>query len=363
MRKRIKYIESLEEFNKILHIANTHTNLIKGNYEAIKYKYKASLATHSCYEDKFVTIELTTQYYEWKPGRYIPTTYIFRKDGEYKVVMKGSDCYMISQRYYKAPDYRKEKEIIANIGINKKGSFMSSASPLVGFNSKFDNSEHEVYIYDLNSAYAVQLMNKLPDTEEYRLYSIVNKNQVGFMFDGQLTMVTKPGLYADIVFNIVESPYKEFARKYYDMKKNATNKQDKLKAKNMLNLTVGYWQRTNPFLRAYVVHSCNNYIKSLIDENTCMWNTDAIYSIVPRHDLELGDDIGQWKLEYSGTFRQKGNNYQKVDKKDTAYRGTPKRWFNIDWNILKDKVPTTGNVYELDEDLMKVIEVEEYYGL
>lgn len=357
MKKRIKYVESVEEFNKILQVANSYTNLIEGSYDTLKYAYKASLATHSCYEDKQVEISVTTQYYEWKPGKYIPTTYIFRKDGEYKIVMKGADCYMLAQRYYKSPDYRWEKEIINNIGVNEKGSFSYSASPLVGYSKQFNNTEHDVYIYDLNSAYAVQLMGKLPNTEEYSLYKQVGENQVGFMFDEQLTMVNKPGLYADIVFDLIDSPYKEFARKYYDMKRYAKDKYEKLKAKNILNLTVGYWQRTNPFLRAYVVHSCNNYIKSLIDENTCMWNTDAIYSIVPRPDLELGNDIGQWKLEYSGRFRQKGNNYQKLDKEDTSYRGIPKKWFSTDWNILKDEIPKTGNIYKLDKDLMQIVEV------
>ena len=360
MKKRKVFVETVEEFNEILNQANKRSNLIECTYEKLKEVYKVSLSTHSCYSDNQVNIEITTQFYNLKRGKGLkPTTYIFRKDGDYKIVSDGADCYMISQRYYKAPDYRKEKEIVESLGgFTDKGSFMYSASPLVGFNSKFNNTEHDVYIYDLNSAYAVQLMNKLPDTEEYRLYSIVKKDQVGFMFDEQLTMITQPGMYADIVFDLIDSPLKRFARKYYDMKRYATNKLDKLKAKSMLNLTVGYWQRTNPFLRAYVVHSCNNYIKSLIDENTCMWNTDAIYSVVPRPDLELGNDIGQFKLEYQGLFRQKNNNYQKISKEDTTYRGVPKKWFSADWNILKDDIPKTGNIYRLDKDLMQVVEVE-----
>lgn len=360
MRKRKVYIETVEEFNEILNQANRCSNLVECTYEQLKEVYKVSLSTHSCYSDNQVNVEITTQFYNLKSGKgFKPTTYVFRKDGDYKVVSDGADCYMLSQRYYKVPNYREEKEIVESLGgFTDKGSFKASARPLVGYSTKFNNTEHDVYIYDLNSAYAVQLMDKLPNTMVYYMYKRLHENQVGFMFDEQLTMITQPGMYADIVFDLIDSPLKGFARKYYDMKRYAKNKHEKLKAKNMLNLTVGYWQRTNPFLRAYVVHSCNNFIKSLIDENTCMWNTDAIYSIVPRPDLELGNDIGQFKLEYQGLFRQKGDNYQKVSKEDTSYRGIPKKWFSTDWNILKDEIPRTGNIYRLDKDLMQLVEVE-----
>lgn len=359
MRKRKQYVETLEEFNEILMAAYNRSNLMNCTYEQLRYVHKVSLATHSCYQDKQVTIEVTTQFYDIKRGEGLkPTTYIFRKDGQYKLVMDGSSCFMIAQKYYKVPDFRDNKEIVDNIGISEKGSFIGSASPIVGYNRKYDSTEHDVYVYDLNSAYAVQLMNKLPNTEKYVLYGrIENDNQVGFLFDSQLTMIKSKGLYADIIFDLVDSPYKTFARKYYDMKKGAKSIREKLKAKNILNLSVGYWQRINPFLRAYVVHSCNNYIKSLIDENTCMWNTDAIYSTKERPDLELGDDIGQFKLEYKGKFRQKGNNYQKVDSVDISYRGIPKSWFGVyeDWNILTDGLPTGGNMYRLDTDIMQIV--------
>lgn len=195
-------------------------------------------------------------------------------------------------------------------------------------------------------------MKQLPDTSHYEKYAVVGKNQVGFDIDNnEIKMFKQEGLTCQFVFDLMDSPLKHFARKYYDIKRSAPKGSlEREKAKAILNLTVGMWQKYNPFLRAYVVLSCNEYIESLLDENSTMWNTDAIYSTVERPDLEIGTDVGQWKLEYKGLFRQVGCNYQKVGTHETSYRHVPKTWFKKNWNILTDELPTeTSNIYYIDK--------------
>ena len=36
------------------------------------------------------------------------------------------------------------------------------------------------------------------------------------------------------------------------------------------------------------------------------------------------------------------------------HRGVPKTWFKKGWDILKDELPKTGNLYYLDHDKLKV---------
>ena len=124
------------------------------------------------------------------------------------------------------------------------------------------------------------------------------------------------------------------------------------KAKDMLNLPIGYAQRKNPFFRSFVVNICNEYIQSKIDTNTVLYNTDSIYSLTPRDDLILGKYIGAFKLEVQNNFKYIGNNYQFGDEIPT-YRGIPKSWFRSfevmtgrKWDILTDYVPVRLNKYK-----------------
>ena len=356
IKNRTRFILDKDEFNKILQATNDYSCVVNCDYQDLKLAGK-SLATHSCLVEKQVHIFLTTQYYEWKNKKGLPTTYIFRKDGAEDIVMTGADAYQHMQRAYKSPTFTDDDQIKRLVGLTDKGSFAGSARPRLYYNPKYDKTEHQVYIYDLNSAYGNQLLSdRFPDTSHYQLSTEVQEHQVGFLFDDCLTMTTTPGIYCDIVFDTIESPYKKWVHNTYKLKRDGKTKEDRLKGKNLLNLSVGYQQRKNPFIRAFIVHSCNKLIDSLIDENTCMCNTDAIYSVVPRPELEIGTEIGQWKLEYTGLFRQRGMNYQKVEKDETCWRGIPKIWFPKDYNILIDKPPIEGNIYTLNRTTLQIEE-------
>lgn len=351
MNKRERYVTA-EEMNEILSTIEQFTNICYGEWREYEDK---SLATHSFIEDGLTTFKVTTKWY-LRGNRLSPCTYILKKDGMVKTIIKGSDAYATLQKYYKCPDYRTINDPDIDIPINERGSFAYSAKPILGYNPKYNGKEIYLYEYDLNSAYPDQMLKEIPDTSKYHLFDIVKEGQVGFMFDYQLTLVDRPGLYADIIFDLMDSPFKRFVNVWYNKKKYAKNKEEKENAKQHLNFSIGYTQRTNPFIRGYIIHKCNQRIASLIDENTALWNTDAIYSTVPRPELELGNEIGQWKLD-EGLFRLKKLEYQKVGE-IPHYRGIPQKWFSIDFNLIEDDLPTHGNIYKFNKDLFRIEEIE-----
>ena len=214
---------------------------------------------------------------------------------------------------------------------------MDSARPILWKNEKFENKWVQAISYDVNSAYAYAMIQDMPDTANPLGPGIVEEGQIGFeMFDA---MMKQPGEMAYYRFNLIESPFKHFVEYYYSKKKTTTDKKEKQKAKDMLNFSVGYLQRKNPFLRARIIELCNERIRSLIDENTIYCNTDSIVSLVERPDLELGDELGNFKVEHKGDFAYKGFNYQWKNE-TVAVRGVSKQWFDDDFDLLTDELPS-----------------------
>lgn len=343
--KRIRNV-SIREMNRIIKHADQYSNIILGvSYEdritLPEYK-NCSLAVYSYLKEHEVKIEFTTKY---GTKDFQPCTYICRLDGEIDADVRGVDAYRVLRKHYKEVKVKDIPEIKEVMPKNERDGYLYSAGPEVGYDEAFDNTRHEVFIYDINSAYATQMMDKIPDISSFRFYDEVKEDECGFLLQEGLPLVPV-GYQADLVCKLIESPYKEFARTWYDKKKNG-DKETRAFAKAILNLAVGYLQRTNPFIRAWIVHGCNERIINLLDENSCMWNTDAIYSVVPRFDLIIGNEIGEWKYEYYKEFAQKGNNYQK-DWEQPHYRGINRKWFNDKFDLLVDTLPTREmNIYYL----------------
>lgn len=361
MRSKISkvYVNDADEFRRILDVVKKYDKVVFGSWEDNSDVH--SLGVCAFVDDKQINCSVSTKTYEWASGKsdkFTPKQYIFRKDGKKEQVLDPETAYTTLQHYYKAPDMKDFKINGKLLELSAKGSYVNSARPLVGFNPKYNNTEQRMWVYDLNSAYAAAMRGRMPDTEHPLTTTggIVMDGYIGFMDDYECTMVKK-GSYADVIFPLMESPYVKFAEKYYDMKKHARNPEEKAYAKQMLVYSVGYLQRHNPFLRATIVHKCNNYIKSLIDDNTAMWNTDAIYSLVPRTDLKIGDKLGEFKLEHDGVLiRHRGCNYQIVGG-GVTYRGVSKNWFKEDWNLLTDDLPTEGNIYQLNHETLELEEI------
>lgn len=320
----------------------------------------SSLTSHLIVELKETKLEITTKYYDGKP-----CTYIFSLNNVETFSRTGHSCFAQFQRAFKVPNAKKQYDNpkLERWFDTEKNSYVCSASPIIGFNPNFENMIiQDCWEYDLNSAYSAVLIHKMPDLyhPRWELDHKVKPGFVGFYLNDQLTMVPAGG-YADVTFPLIDTPegLKEYVDKWYNKKRLASGA-EKEEAKAMLNLPIGYTQRFNPFLRSYIVHSCNEQIIELIDRDSLFWNTDAIFSKRRRTDLEIGDKIGQFKEIHYKVVRYTGNIYQ-LDDQIPVYRGVPKAWFRRfeqvmgrPFDILLDDVPPASNLYEWDWDKLSL---------
>lgn len=250
-------------------------------------------------------------YYTYKDGREI-----------IEGVPEGGDCYRILARHYWKPEALYEGDEL-------------SASPVLGYNPKYNRTRQYAYSYDLNSAYGAVILKGWIDTSVPPQVKIIEEDEVGFSAD--LSDLLPVGEFSLFVFKKCAPPpgLVRFVNNYYAKKKNPLNKKEKTTAKNMLTHTFGCLQNKNYFLRAYIVASCNRFILDLIDKDTLYYNTDCIVSRVRRPDLEenLGVEIGQWKLDHEGQFAYDGFTYQ-WDFEKPAWRSVPKKWIPEHYDIL-----------------------------
>ena len=373
--RRYRYITDLETMQKIFDIAEGHTdimlvdsedeylgkNLLKDFSFVINGDRYYKVTTSFVLEKKNKDGSFTYEDINLSNSKRYACTFIFDKTGLNKSTIHASRIGKIANRVYKPFNEVKEnpEQFTFDEGTER---IQQSASAELGFNPKYDKTEHNVVCYDLNSAYAAILQDKIIDTYNKSLYKTVEENEVGFMlYDRNLTLV-KPGSYADIVYPLIDSPYKEFSKKYYEIKKTAPKgSPERDLAKQILVVTVGLMQHTNPYLRAYIVNSCNEFILKLKDkyyDKVCLWNTDAIYTTEHIAELDdlVGDEIGQFKIEYEGLFRQSGLNYQKVELNKTSYRGIISQKFGKDYNILTDPLPCVDLKYRMNENTLRIEE-------
>lgn len=363
-QKRYRYVYSLEEIQKVFDIANANSLVYLSKNE---YKFEnggENLNAESVVYDTDRYYKITTKFVSenlTKTNDY-GCTWIFDKTGNQQNHIHPS---LVAKKYAK---YYKPYNVVEKnpklFELTPEGKLLNSAKPIVGYNPKYDKTEHQIVSYDLNSAYASVLMDKIIDTYNMDFFREVKENEVGFLLDTDLTMVHNG--FADLVFPLIESPYKEYVKEWYWKKKNSPkDSPERAIAKEILVITVGLWQNKNPFLRAYVVNSCNEFIERLIlkyEDKVCMWNTDAIYCTeeIPEINALCGTEIGQFKIEYKGLFRQKGTAYQKVDDGETSYRGIMKMLFKKDFNILTDKLPPNILPYKMNQDTFRIEENKEF---
>ena len=386
---RYRYVANLKDIQLIFDIANKHSWICELNHE---YRYEVDGVAHrtSLKESSFVFdsnryYKLTTMYVvdkeDKKTGKikYLDITeeginkyvctWIFDKTGENAVNIHPSK---VARMTYKLYDFREEVNVDKNhclFTFDQEGRVLESAKPILGFNPKFDKTEHNAVVYDLNSAYAAVLCDKIIDTKRRKLYSNVKVGEVGFRLNSDLDLV-EAGSFADVVFPLIDSPYKEFAEKWYKIKKTAPkNSKERVEAKSILVIMVGLWQLHNPFMRAYVVNTCNKRIEYYLNkypDKITMWNTDAIYATEHIKELDdlVGDDIGQFKVEYEGLLRQSGFNYQKVEINQVVYRGVLNQAFKFDqnFNLLTDNLPKAILPFTKDPNCSRVIKNQEFYN-
>lgn len=303
------------------------------NYRRIvydKYVLNTPLGINAYIEDRETWFTLT-----YKKGD-IAATYHFRKDGaEKSQFINGAEAFRILSEYYKVPKFDYD---------------VGSAKPILWKNDKYECKRVNAISYDINSAYSYAMLKPMPDTSVEPRCGKVKPGEIGFVDDDGLKAVFSG--FCLWVFPLMESPFKRFIEHWYEEKKNGNPK-----AKGVLNYSVGYLQKVNPFLRATILTYCNNLIQSLIDtyDDIIYCNTDSIVSLTPK-DLPIGKEIGEWKVEHEGLFAFNGFNYQ-WDFEPPHYRGKSRKWFKKGWDILKDDLPISGNVYKYDKGKIKIIVV------
>lgn len=312
--RKFEYV-SITQMNELLKYAK--------QYRRIRYDEPTSpVGLNAFIEDNVVKFKLTMRNEDKEVIHYIT----FKDDRAHDQNITGSEAYRILRLNAKFP------LLDGNI----------SASPFLWYNKKYERVWVDAVCYDINSAYAWAMCQPMPDTSKPSMCKVIEDGEVGFDCEGD---IQREG-FSNHVFKMLDySPFTKFAHKWFDRKKQPKFKQ---KAKNVLVYSVGFLQRKNPYLRAYIVGLCNELVRSLIDENTLYCNTDSIVSLKERKDFKLGSGLGEWKIEHKGKFAYDGFNYQWKD--DTvAYRGVPKTWFPENYDITKDELPINGNLWYYDD--------------
>lgn len=302
--------------------------------------------------EKLATLEITTSYHDGKP-----TTFVTSLNELHVNTVKGQRPYMQFQRAAHIPtlDSLGLGDIIPK--SKTEGKYLLSATPILGSKSSRNAVFSNVYEYDINSAYSSVLLQGVPLFSEIDYNRVVRSGEIGFLLNDNLSLCYE-GEEAEIICPIVPCPteLKAYIFKWYNEKLMGISD-----AKAMLNFPIGYFQRTNPLFRAYVVNSCNDRIRKLISKSVFMWNTDAIFS-TEKLDLDIGERIGQWKEIKINTIKVNGLNYQ-IDNELPTYRAIPKYWFQ-NWekvhgrpfDILKDELPKRVNKWSMNWKTLKLEE-------
>jgi hypothetical protein len=161
-------------------------------------------------ELKDTKLEITTRYYDYGKA----CTYIFDLNNEEIFKQSGLDCFKEFSRAYtvkKAKTYKYEK--LDQYLSNESDKYICSAKPILNYNRAYEKQElKDCYEYDLNSAYANTLLEKIPDLNnpiiaKYPEQIKVKKDEIGFIIDEDLSMV-EPGYNADIKFKLIDTPEK-----------------------------------------------------------------------------------------------------------------------------------------------------------
>lgn len=262
----------------------------------------------------------------------------------------GAQALAILSKYYKAPQMDLEPF--------SKGISPWRSSKIIG--KRFKNCIG----YDFNSAYPYGMLQDLPDTTNMLEPGKVGKNEYSFTETGLRAAV---GSYSKYRFPLMKTPFKKFIETWYNKKKTADNSADKITAKFVMNAAIGALQHHNCFLRAAIMNNFQEEIEKIFRKYRpyiLSMNTDSIVSTIriPEIENNIGDDIGQWKIEHFGDFAVHKNGYstQWNNELPSFGAGIPKTWFKPGYDILVDDVPEINNKYLFDFKNLKIIENKEW---
>lgn len=355
-QKRIVYINNVNEINK--HIKFCRNNrLLAPSEDWVKLQNMKR-----CY---YTMEDLITKFiirYEGQGNRY--TEYVFLKDGSQFVdKMSGVRAFNLLQRM----SNKAVNDLTQNLEYFDLTYYkwkLDTIGGLVYFNPKYTGMRFDNCIeYDENSSYSYAMLKPIPDTKVKPHAGFVKKGEIGFRTmrrgyadDESFYAIFEEGQLAEYIFPAIESPFGKFVNYYFNKRKKAKTKEERQKLKDILNFSIGYIRRKDPFLHSCILSRARYYIESFIDENTLYSNTDAIVSKVPRPELEalLGEEVGQFKIAHKGNFAYNGSGYQ-WNFEVPSIRGKSKKWFENmypnGFDILKDELPyMEANVYYYNEE-------------
>ena len=183
------------------------------------------------------------------------------------------------------------------------------------------------YGYDMNSCYPSFLDKPLPHGDIIARDRIVQEDEIGFVNDITDTLdktftLCLPGEYAEIIFKSkIYEGFKDYATSEFKRKKQAS-KDDYEDTKAKYNAMLGNMKYHNIFIRIAVLGYAYRFMESLRDENTIMQTVDSIVSLKPRTDLNIGEDLGQFKEEHTDEpFIFKSHGVKKWFNSKTSYKG------------------------------------------
>ena len=224
----------------------------------------------------------------------------------------------------------------------------------------------------MNSAFGWAMKQDMPDTSvKPKRNCIPNENEIGMSLTSMgedenyyLYIIENAQDYqieCDYVFPKIKSPFIHFVDYYYFLKSTAKNKEERQKYKEILNYSVGFIRRKNPFIHSAILSYARTRMIKLIDKNTIYCNTDSIISAVKRNDLEIGTNVGQFKIERENKEFAINNSGYQWNYEIPVVRGISKKWFKNGFDILVDKIPGKEcNKYIYDQENEKIIINEEY---
>ena len=354
--KRVVYVDDVREMNK--HLRYCHKNLI----EAPSEDWVNEQRIKTCYFTLDLLYTRVILRYAGNGNYY--TEYIFQLDGsEHAQAISGLRTFTLLQRM----SNKGVVDLTNNWNLydsNYDRWKIETIGGLIYFNPKYINGRYENCIeYDKRSAYAHALMQPIPDTKvQPRRNDIVRKGEIGFKTtaigyseEENLYAIFEEGKPADYIFPAIESPFKNFAQYYFNKRKNAKGREAD-RVKQILNYSIGYIRRKNPFIHSCILSRARFDIESLIDENTLYSNTDSLVSLVPRLDLadRIGDNIGEFRVQHKGSFAYTTSGYQ-WNKDQPSIRGKSKSWFKKAYpngfDILHDELPfMESNIYYYDRE-------------
>lgn len=241
--------------------------------------------------------------------------------------LDGGRAYAYFKRYVKIED--------VNIPINTIKIFSYCNKKLA------NNRYHNVIGYDRNAAYLGACNNLIIPKKLIDYNRSLQENEIGFCSNG----IPIYGPCDKICDYIFEAGYDEGLQKWVEaVSKKYINKD--INAKAYYQYGIGMLVHHNLPLWNTIINASNNFMTSLLDENTLWSTTDSLVSLKARPDLTIGKIPGEFKIEHDfNDFAFTEHGYQwglnapsikgfSVSKVE-QYNKTHKEKFDI---LLKDKI-------------------------